>query len=164
MVVLGDGPLRASLNERIRVLGLKGKLFLLGALPHSQVADWLSASDLFVLPSRYEGGPATALMEAMACGCAVVACDVSGTSELITDETIGRLVPTQNPPALGAAISELLSNRELRSTLAARAREKVLAEFTIEACMRKTETVLDATVVGRKLPAPLKPKIRRSRR
>jgi glycosyltransferase involved in cell wall biosynthesis len=148
MVILGEGEQRRTLRERINALGLQDHLLLVGALPRTQVAEWLAASDLFVLPSRYEGGPATALMEAMACGCAVVAADVSGTSELVTDESLGLLVPPQDPRALAAAIRKLLGDAELRTSLAQRAREKVLAEFTIEACMKRTEEVLEKALAG----------------
>jgi glycosyltransferase involved in cell wall biosynthesis len=155
MVVLGDGELRRPLQKRIDQLGLGRRLFLLGALPRAQVAEWLSASDLFVLPSRYEGGPATALMEAMACGCAVVVSDVSGTNELVTDDSLGRLVPPQNPAALAASILEVLRDPELRASMAWRAQEKVLADFTIEVCMSRTEEVLEEVLNHQRLPSPL---------
>ncbi|TMD18636.1 MAG: glycosyltransferase family 4 protein, partial [Chloroflexi bacterium] len=120
----------------------ESQVFLAGSLLRSQVAEWLAASDLFVLPSRYEGGPATALMEAMACGCAIVATNVSGVNELVTDESLGRLVPARDSDALAASILDLLADAGLRGKMAERARAKVLAEFTIEASMRKTENVL----------------------
>jgi len=142
MVVIGEGKLRRALRDRIRDRGLESQVFLAGSLPRSQVAEWLAASDLFVLPSRYEGGPATALMEAMACGCAIVATNVSGVSELVTDESLGRLVPARDSDALAASILDLLADAGLRAKMAERARAKVLAEFTIEASMRKTENVL----------------------
>src|SRR5579859_4733463 len=129
MVILGDGEQRRTLRDRIRALRLQDQLLLAGALPRTEVAEWLAAADLFVLPSRYEGGPATALMEAMSCGCAVVATDVSGTNELVTDDSLGLLVPPQDPPALAVAIRKLLTDAKLRTSLAGRAREKVLAEF-----------------------------------
>ena len=148
LVVIGDGPLRRAVGERIRQRGLERRVFLTGVLPRAQVADWLAAADLFVLPSHYEGGPATALMEAMAAGCAVVATNVSGVNELVTDETIARLVPARNHRALAAAISELLANPQLRTDMAAHSRQKVLADFTIEACMRKTEAVIEPLLEG----------------
>lgn len=146
MVILGEGEQRRTLRERINTLGLQDQVLLAGVLPRHEVAEWLAASDLFVLPSRYEGGPATALMEAMSSGCAVVATDVSGTSELVSDESLGLLVPPQDSRALAAAIRKLLASSDLRITLARRAREKVLAEFTIEACMKRTEEVLERTL------------------
>jgi glycosyltransferase involved in cell wall biosynthesis len=154
MVVIGDGELRRPLQERIDALGLGRRFFLVGALPRAQVAEWLSASDLFVLPSRYEGMP-TALMEAMASGCAVVASDISGTNELVTDQSLGRLVPPQNPSALAASILEVLRDPELRASMASRARDKVLAEFTIEVSMTRTEEVLEAVLNHQRLPSPL---------
>jgi glycosyltransferase involved in cell wall biosynthesis len=155
MVIIGEGELRRTLRERINALGLQDQLILAGAMPRPQVAEWLAACDLFVLPSRYEGGPATALMEAMACACAVVATDVSGTSELVTDDSLGLLVPPQDPRALAAAIRTLMADANLRTSLAGRAREKVLAEFTVEACMRRTEDVLEKVLSQGRLPSPL---------
>jgi glycosyltransferase involved in cell wall biosynthesis len=143
MVVIGEGELRRALTERVRERGLENRLFLIGSLPQNIVAEWLAASDLFVLPSRYEGGPATALMEAMACSCAVVATNVSGVSELVTDDSLGRLVPARDAQALAASIRELIADAELRAKMADRARAKVLAEFTIDASMRRTEAVLE---------------------
>ena len=145
-VVLGEGPLRARLAETIKRRRLERKLFLLGARPRKEVAAWLAASDLLLMASHYEGGPATAVMEAMAAGCAVVATDVSGVRELVSDDTIGRLVPTNDAAALASAVSDLAANRELRASMARRAREKVLGEFTIDVCMGKTMQVLDEAV------------------
>jgi glycosyltransferase involved in cell wall biosynthesis len=142
IVIAGEGDLRRALAERIRSAGLDQRVFLVGAIPRPQVAEWLAASDLFVLPSHYEGGPATALMEAMASGCAVVATHVSGVNELVGDADLGRLVPARDIPALSDAVRELIADDQLRATLAQRAREKVLADFTIDACLRRTEAVL----------------------
>jgi glycosyltransferase involved in cell wall biosynthesis len=97
----------------------------------------------------------TALMEAMASGCAVVASDISGTNELVTDPSLGRLVPPQNPSALAASILEVLRDPELRASMASRARERVLAEFTIEVSMTRTEEVLEAVLNHQRLPFPL---------
>jgi len=67
---------------------------------------------------------------------------VSGVNELVTDESLGRLVPARDSDALAASILDLLADAGLRAKMAERARAKVLAEFTIEASMRKTENVL----------------------
>ena len=147
-VVLGEGDRRRELSDHIRQRGLEQRFFLPGALPRPLVAEWLGAGDLFALPSRYEGGPATALMEAMASGCAVVATDVSGVDELITDPGLGLLVPPRDPGALAASILQLMSNADLRAEMGQRARAKVLSEFTIDACMRRTDVILDEAAEG----------------
>ena len=147
VVVIGDGELRAHLGDDVKARGLEHVLFLAGSMPRQGVAEWLSAADLFILPSHYEGGPATALMEAMASGCAVVTTNVSGVEELITDATLGSVVPPRNASALAAAVVALLTNPTERSAMAARARRKVMADFTIEVCLHRTMEVFDAALV-----------------
>ncbi len=146
IVVIGEGGLRRILEQKIRETNLANRLFIAGSIPRRKVAEWMAASDLFILPSRYEGGPATALMEAMACGCAVIATDVSGTNELVTDQRFGRLVPAQSPPTLAEAIREVLADPAERSAMASRGRQKVMTDFTIEVSMRKTEQVFGAAL------------------
>jgi glycosyltransferase involved in cell wall biosynthesis len=146
VVVIGEGGLRSRLLEQARVRGLQHFFFLAGALPRSGVAGWLAAADLFVLPSRYEGGPATALMEAMAAGCAVVATDVSGASELITDPGVGRLVPARKVDAIADAMVDLMSDPQARAAMGARARLKVIDGFTIEAYLTRTIAILEEAV------------------
>jgi glycosyltransferase involved in cell wall biosynthesis len=84
-----------------------------------------------------------------------VASDISGTNELVTDQSLGRLVPPQNPAALAASVLEVLRDPELRASMASRARDKVLADFTIEVSMTRTEEVLEAVLNHQRLPFPL---------
>jgi glycosyltransferase involved in cell wall biosynthesis len=64
-------------------------------------------------------------------------------------------VPPQNPAALAASILEVLRDPELRASMAWRAQEKVLADFTIEVCMSRTEEVLEEVLNHQRLPSPL---------
>src|SRR5205814_391103 len=118
LVVIGEGELRGRLEAEVLKRGLAHALFLVGTRPRLQVAEWLGSADLFVLPSRYEGGPATALIEAMAAGCAVVATNVNGVDELVSDDSLGRLVPAQDPAQLASTALALLrdpaSRRRMR--------------------------------------------------
>jgi glycosyltransferase involved in cell wall biosynthesis len=148
MVVIGEGELRQRLVEHVRAHGVERYFFLAGAMPHERVAQWLAAADLFILPSHYEGGPATALMEAMACGCAVVTTNVSGVEEIITDAALGAVVPPRNAAALAAATVELLIDAGQRAAMAARGRSKVNADFSIAASLQLTLAVFDAAVAG----------------
>ena len=154
VVVIGEGDLRGPLVDQVKTLGLAHCFFLAGSMPRQRVAEWLAAADLFILPSHYEGGPATALMEAMACGCAVVTTDVSGVDELITDETLGIVVPPRDPKALAAATVDLLTDPSKRAAMAERARRKVIADFTIDVCLRRTMAVFDAALAEDHARAP----------
>jgi glycosyltransferase involved in cell wall biosynthesis len=142
VVVIGEGDQRHSVQERIGALGLEHVCFLAGGVPPDRVAEWLTASDLFILPSRYEGGPPLALMEAMAAGCAVIATDVTGVRELISEPELGRIIPTQDSGALAAAIMELMSDPRARNAMGERARVKVSSDFTMEASLTRTASVL----------------------
>jgi glycosyltransferase involved in cell wall biosynthesis len=130
-VVLGEGESRATLTAAVSAAGLDRVLTLAGSRPPEEVADWLQSADLFVLPTHFEGGPAMALMEAMASGCAVIATRVGGSDELIPDAQTGCLVPARQPATLAAAIKELLRDAERRSRLGARARARVALAFDI---------------------------------
>ncbi len=140
--IVGDGELRDEIVQRVRSLGLEEKVLMDGAMSQRDVADRLAAADVFVLASRYEGSP-HALVEAMACGLACVATDVSGVRDFISDPALGRVVPVGDAPALAAAIQELLADPPLRDRVGARAREAVLDRFTIQRSMTDTEAVLE---------------------
>jgi glycosyltransferase involved in cell wall biosynthesis len=135
--VIGDGALRSTLEAAVAASQLDGHFEFLGARTPQDIADWLRAADVFVLPSHVEGGPAMALMEAMASGCAVIATRVSGTDELV-DESTGCLVPPQQPPALAQAMVHLLNDPAGRAELGRRARERVVERFTLAASLAKT--------------------------
>ena len=148
VVVIGEGDLRQRLVEHVRAQGVERYFFLAGAMPHEHVAEWLAAADLFILPSHYEGGPATALMEAMACGCAVVTTDVSGVEEIITDATLGMVVPPRDATALAGAAVDLFTDPGRRAAMAERGRSKVNSEFSITVSLQRTLAVFDAAVAG----------------
>jgi glycosyltransferase involved in cell wall biosynthesis len=131
-VVIGEGELKSELSHDVTQSGLDGTMLLAGNLPPPEVVQWLQSADLFVLPSHFEGGPATALMEAMASGCAVVATRVSGTDELVPNPVFGLLVEARDPQALAAAIRRLLLDPELRARLGRQGRQRVIESFDME--------------------------------
>ena len=137
-VLIGDGEWSSKLRADIIQSGLDGIVRLAGNLPPSEVARWLQATDAFVLPSHFEGGPATALMEAMAAGCAVVGTRVSGSEELIPGPDFGVLVEARQPEGLAAAIRRLLQDPALRARLGRQGRERVVSGFDIRNCHTQT--------------------------
>jgi glycosyltransferase involved in cell wall biosynthesis len=137
-VLIGEGEWSSKLRADLTQSGLDGIVRLAGNLPPTDVARWLQSADVFVLPSHFEGGPATALMEAMASGCAVVGTNVSGSEELIPSTEFGLLVEARQPEALAAAIRRLLQDPELRARLGQKARERVISGFDIRNCHAQT--------------------------
>ncbi len=108
LMILGEGDLRGELEAEIKSLGLDAKISLPGFVQNPYA--YMSKSTAFVLSSRWEGLP-TVLIEAMACGCAVVATDCpSGPDEILGSGKYGLLVPIENASALAAAMVKTLEN------------------------------------------------------
>lgn len=132
--IVGEGPLRASLQALIDALGVARKVQLVGAKPQDEVRSMMERATLFALPCEVatdgnRDGIPVALMEAMAVGCPVLSAPVSGVPELIQDGVTGLLVETANPRALANAIQRLLEDSTLRSDLSRAARRKIEVEF-----------------------------------
>ena len=88
-------------------MGHPERLIFLGGLAHSEVARAYQACDVFVLPSSREGWP-NVVTEALACGCPVVASRTWGVPEILTDPSLGKMVPAGDEAALGCAIQAML--------------------------------------------------------
>jgi len=98
---------QARLAATARRLGVLDHIRFVGARPHGEIAQWLSAADLSVLATRSEGWP-NVLLESLACGTPVVATHVGGTSEIIRDGLDGLLVPYAQTEPLREAIVRAL--------------------------------------------------------
>ena len=114
-----------------------------GAVPHEEVPFWLSAADLFVLPTLDEGC-SNALLEALACGLPVVTSD-RPFNRAVVDESMALLVEPSDPAALGAAIAALVERPSLRASLGAAARAHAAA-FRLERRAARILALLDGVV------------------
>lgn len=124
LVLVGDGPDKAFIERHIQSLGLTHAVLLAGW--QSDVAAIMARAQLLVLCSRYEGWP-NVLVEAMACGCPVVATDCpTGPREILRDSEFGILVPKGDPEALTMAIGSLLSNSRRRLFFQGQARRRAV--------------------------------------
>ncbi|MBI3858940.1 MAG: glycosyltransferase family 4 protein [Thaumarchaeota archaeon] len=103
LILAGGGVLRSKLEKKAADLGLNKSVVFLGDRPHSEIPKWVSACDLFVLPSLNEGLP-TVLAEVMACGRPIVATRVGGIPEVVTGDGLGLLVEKGDSRALASAI------------------------------------------------------------
>jgi glycosyltransferase involved in cell wall biosynthesis len=142
LLVLGDGPERDELEQRVRELDLTERVELAGPRPRREVLRALSGARAAVLSSDWENLPHAAV-EALAVGTPVVATDVGGVSEVVHDGVNGLLVPAGAPDALARALSSLLESQQLRDRLAAAARPSV-AELAADRVYGRIADLLEA--------------------
>jgi alpha-maltose-1-phosphate synthase len=148
--VVGEGPERGALESLRIELGLEGRVRFHGAVPVSEVPAWMSAADLFLLPSLRESG-GSVLLEAMAAGTPVICLDHGGPAETVT-ELVGVKVSAASPDELesrlAAAIRELAADERRRAAMARAARDHVESNYSwrgkIEAAMDIYRDLLEA--------------------
>lgn len=136
--LVGDGPL---MNDAVRLsaaLGLDGRVEFLGV--RADVENLLAGAQVFVLVSNYEGFPIS-IVEAMRAGLPVVASDVGGVRESVSDGENGFLVPRGDLPTLRERLQRLISNETLREKMGAASRRRYVEEFTAERMVSKTLAV-----------------------
>jgi len=114
-----------------------GVIWIQKMLEKSEVIQLLTHAAVFVVPSVYEPMGIVNL-EAMACETAVVASAVGGIPEVVADRETGLLVPPADPPALAAAVNELLADPERASRMGLAGRARVLEHFTWRAVAERT--------------------------
>ena len=136
VLIAGGGPERESLEALVQELGVGRTVTLLG--PRDDVPDLLSAADVAVNSSDFEGTP-LAVLEYMAAGRAIVATRVGGVPDVITDGVEGVLVPSGDPAALAAAVGDLLGDPDRRARLGPAARERQQRDHTVDATVRRIE-------------------------
>jgi len=134
--IIGDGPLRETLRERVAAAGLHGRVRLLGARTQAEVREALAAAAVFVLPSidaghgDMEGAPVS-LMEAMAMGVPVVATRTGAVSELVEDGVSGLLLAPGDAAALARAVARLATEPALALRLGAGGAAHVRSDFDL---------------------------------
>ncbi|MCZ6632627.1 MAG: glycosyltransferase family 4 protein [bacterium] len=129
LYILGDGPLRESLNHQTQQLNIQNHVHFSGNV--EDVRPWIAAFDLVVLPSRHEA-MGRSLLEAMAMGRPVIASRTGGIPELVRHNETGILVPPEDPKALAQAIDDLFQNDQKRLTLAQSGKADVEHRFSLE--------------------------------
>jgi glycosyltransferase involved in cell wall biosynthesis len=134
LVIVGDGPCKPDLVALAERLGVADRCLFTG--PTRTAEDWYRRIDVFVLPSLNESF-SNALLEAMACGCCVVASAVGGNVELIRDGQNGRLFAVGDEADLARCLESLLASSETRDTLAWAAVRTIEAGYTTHAAGRR---------------------------
>ncbi|MEW5913774.1 MAG: glycosyltransferase [Thermodesulfobacteriota bacterium] len=110
LVVVGQGPLEASLKARARDLGLYERVIWAGTQPHQEVPTYMAAADAVVLPSLSEGDP-NSVLEALGCGRPVVAARVGGVPEVVFEGQQGSLFEAGDAVGLAQAAQKVLERQ-----------------------------------------------------
>jgi glycosyltransferase involved in cell wall biosynthesis len=150
LVIAGDGDLRAELTARAARLG-GNRVLLVGDQPQDEIARLSASADVIAVPSVHdEAGNVDGLpnfaLEALASSTPVVATDVGGLPQAVTDGATGRLVPEKDAAALSAAIAELLAHPSASRALGVRARERVVRDFGWDRVAERFEAAYDRSV------------------
>jgi glycosyltransferase involved in cell wall biosynthesis len=143
MELIGGGPLEREARGLAGALGIAGRVHLSGYQPDPAAA--LARAQIFVLSSRSEGFPRSVL-EAMRAGLPVVASDVGGVSEAVSEGINGLLVAPGQPEALAGALRELIAEPLERQRLGAAARRIYEERFGFERMLGETFEVYDTVV------------------
>lgn len=157
LVIIGDGPLRKTLERQARELG--NRVRFLGELPSDEVVQWMRRASVLAVPSLTasdgdaEGLP-NVVVEAAASGLPVVGTTHSGIPEAIDDGVTGFLVPEGDAGTLAARLIQLLGSESLRREMGAAARRLAERKFSRQMLTERLESIYD-TVAGfdREVPA-----------
>jgi len=153
----------AELQALVRDLNLSDRFHFIGNI--TDLRQHLCSSDIFVLPSRSEGF-SNAIIEAMAATLPVIATDVGGNAEAVKDGVSGLLVPADDPDALAAAITRLLSNPAQATAMGAVGKTLVGENFTTEVMMNRITSsysnLLAYSPSSQRIADPVSPKFSKS--
>ncbi|CAG4915686.1 unnamed protein product [Acidocella sp. C78] len=145
--IIGEGPLRETLQAQIAAHGLDGVVTLDGAMTHADLIALYATANVFALAPRItedgdRDGIPNVIAEAMAIGVPVVSTRVSGIPELVRDGETGRLVPPRDPAALAAAIEDILADPATARRLAEAGRARLEGEFDLWTTTRRLHALL----------------------
>ena len=140
LALVGSGPLRRTLTEQARALGVAERVHFMGSLPHTALKPWFAVAQLLCLPSHDEGVP-NVVLEAMACGTPVVATRVGGVAEVLP-ALAGLLVPARDTAALQQALFTALARVWDHEAIAAHA-----AAFDWDTNVARLRALLEAAAV-----------------
>lgn len=156
LLIVGDGPEREPIANRLPVLGVADAVQFTGAVPPDTIPAWLAAMDVAVAPypqlTDFYFSPLK-VYEYMAAGLPVVASGMGQLNELIQPEVTGLLVPPGSIAELAAALERLRADAALRSRLGQAARAKVLHDHTWAAVVQKVFQLAGVSAAAQNAPA-----------
>jgi glycosyltransferase involved in cell wall biosynthesis len=134
-MIIGDGPMRAQIEDRVARIDCAGRIHFLGWLGSEAVADHLAAADMFVGPSRqapdgWREAQGLTFAEAMLAGIPVIATRSGGIPDTVRDGETGLLVDENAPEQIAAAIERLQGDQSLAKRLSEQGRQFAIKHRT----------------------------------
>ena len=114
LAIVGEGPEKASLQALATEIGVASRVIFCGSQSHKSLPAYYAAADLLILSSSREGW-ANVMLEAMACGTAVIASNIPGNSEVVTEAAAGEIVVENTPDCFASTIERVYANRTPRA-------------------------------------------------
>jgi N-acetyl-alpha-D-glucosaminyl L-malate synthase BshA len=145
LLMVGDGPERASAQALARRLGIADKVRFLGR--QDNIEEFTAIADIYLLPSEIESFGLSAL-EAMACGVPVIGSDAGGLPEVVSHGETGYVLPVGDIEGMAGRALELLRDKALHTRMARAARQRVEQHFEAESIVTEYERVYERVLAG----------------
>jgi glycosyltransferase involved in cell wall biosynthesis len=134
LTIVGDGVLVGELGDKVQRLGLQSSVQILGAKPNDEIPGILRAHQVAVMPDVVaadgdQEGLGLNMVEAMGCGCAVIASDLPAIRDVVRDGETGLLVPQKNVEALSQAMCYLMDHPAVAKELSEKGRRHAVDNF-----------------------------------
>ena len=130
LVIIGDGPERENLEDRVRVMGMNDRVKFTGMIPYSKLPAYMASADVFATASVTEVHPLS-VIEALASGLPVVGIQSPGVGDTVEDGVTGYLAPEEDLAVFTAKLSRIITDHEARKQMSLNAREVSLT-YSIE--------------------------------
>lgn len=151
LTVVGDGPLRESLADEARQLGISSDVEWLGWQAREALPGIYGRSDCLVNPSHYEGMP-NVVLEAMSCGLPIIASNVAGNRDVVMHEETGLLFPDNDEDQLIASMKFMIMNPSTAIRLGQQGRKKIVDVFSWQSAASAYSQILGKTVASASVP------------
>lgn len=153
LTIVGDGPLEKEIRLQVNELGLSGSVLFAGSIPHRDLPEYYRRATLAVFPfvvaqDGDQEGFGLVVVEAMGCGCPVIASDLPAIRQSIEPGITGLLVPPGDTDALADAIRQSMENESMRSRLSSAALQRARERFSWEATALRYRQVLVKCLEG----------------